>query len=375
MSKQIEILGVKVGLRPRTKRAGWECRFSWNGKQRTCSGLSEAEAIKRTTEYLQAAQGEAEKLANVALLDDLGYWLAANLGPLFSQRENENTRVKNMWALGRVAGPCNGLKISQLSAADVSVAWSRIRRENPNPNTQRTLYAVLRMGLDRLTRARRIGWNFMEDIPRPVAPARTNLITAAEGFALWHRLHIEGDYHAPKVFLCLVLGLREEEASEARIEDLTEESLFVRGTKTANAERTIHLSTRISRVLAGYASTSRRWICETPDGKPLPTGSTVAINRRYRLHGLKVTGWHCLRHAFGEIESGAGAAPSIRMAILGQSTKSIQGLYVHPTPANMRESLEKWEGYLEASVTERLPAELGTAWVQGFERRAEKAAK
>lgn len=375
MSQKIEILGVTVTIRPRTKRAGYEARFTWNRKPVTCSALSPEAAAQKATEYLQIAQNEAGKQTSAALADDLGYWLAATLGPIFSQSTNQNTREKNLWALGQVAPPCNGLKISTLTVADVVMAWQRIQRANPNAHTQRTLYGILRRGLDRLTRARRIAWNYMEDVPVPPVPRRTNLLPAHAAFRFWHDLHVSGDYLAPKVFLCLVLGLRDDEATGILVEDLTDRELMVRGTKTANAYRTIHLSPGIAWVLAGYAKRARRWLCETPDGHRLPSGSTKAINARYRRAGLGVTGWHCLRHAMGEIESGAGAAPSIRMAILGQSTKGIQGLYVHPTPENMRESLAKWESYLATALTERLPADLGTQWVRPVRKPKQPAAK
>lgn len=356
------ILGVKVGIRESSKRPGLlEARLTWGGKRKSFYDRSREGLRAKVKQYLEQAQAIKEVAVRADLLDDLGYWIATNLGPHYAANPNKNTRVKGLWAVGVVSKAATGTSIRSLTLAQTQSVWARVKATTESAHTQRTLLGVLFKSLRLLHREGKIPYNFAEELTRPKLTKRKHVPSPEEAMKVL--LMFRDDFLGPKLFLEFVLGLCDEEACNARLEDFDGESLFVRGTKTAYRERTIYLPPEIATVLAGYAKARRRYFVENTKGNPVCAGSTRDMKLRFAKAGVTWCGNHGLRHGFGAIETAVGCPPSIRLAILGQSLKGlVQHQYVHPGPAEMRDWLSKWAEFLNLCLV----PEWGTTGVQSL---------
>ncbi len=356
------ILGVKVGIRESSKRPGLlEARLTWGGKRKSFYDRSREGLLTKVKQYLEQSQAIKEVAVRADLLDDLGYWVATNLGPHYAAIPNKNTRVKGLWAVGVVSKAATGTSIRSLTLAQTQSVWARVRATTESAHTQRTLLGVFSRSLRLLQREGKIPYNFAEELSRPKLPKRKHVPSPADVMKVL--LMFKDDYLGPKLFLEFVLGLCDEEACNARLEDFDGESLFVRGTKTAYRERSIALPPEIAGILAGYARNRRRYFVENTRGNPVCPGSTRDLKLRFEKAGVKWCGNHGLRHAFGAIETAVGCPPSIRLAILGQSlTGLVQHMYVHPDQEEMRVWLAKWAKFLNLCLV----PEWGTTGVQSL---------
>lgn len=372
---RVEVEGVRAGVRPHPKRPGlWELRLTWEKRQKSFYGDSPHSAIEAAAEYVRTRRALGQVRVQEELLDDLGYWIAVNLTPLYAAKDNRNTREKGLWAVGVVSRAANGTRVEGLTLAKTAEVWAKVKKAHPVPNTQRTLFQYLSKALRLLAREGKVKYNFCEELDRPAPTKRKDVPRPEQALALW--LAYRDDHLGPKIFLEFVLGLSDDEANSVLVEDVGESSLLVRGTKTDHRERTVHLPARISQILKAYARRRRRYLVENTKGNPVCSGSTRDMKLRFERHGLAWCGNHGLRHAFATgVEAYCGCPPSVRMAVMGQeTTQAVQQTYVHPTPGNQVKWLQVWSDFLGLERDECLPFASGTTWVRPFSGRAKDKA-
>ena len=91
----------------------------------------------------------------------------------------------------------------------------------------------------------------------------------------------------------------------------------------------------IGRALAYFIETSRN--------NPYRSNSSRDLQALATRHKLTYFSNHAYRHAFATGLEELGCPPTVRLTLMGQSTKGIvQHLYVHPSQAILRDWLEKW---------------------------------
>ena|GEM_PF-6620944 len=350
----VEIEGYKVSLRLHPVKNLVEARLTYNKKRKSYYGKTVAEAHDKAKAFIETITKTTTVQIDADLRSFFAIWIASTVGADYSNSPVKNTRVTAEWGIGEIIDAAGNIRIEGIQLSDAKAMWGRITNKFPNTNTQRTIYRYFYKAFRILHREGHTRFNFAEEIDRPKSKKREYVPTIEQSMKLW--LINRDDRLGVKIFLQFVLGVCDEEACTMTIEQLGGGELLVHGTKNDYRDRTIYIPERIEEILSAYADGKKRFMIENTRGNPVCAGSTRDIKVRYQWADVPYAANHGLRHAFGAIETEVGCPPSIRMAILGQSLEGlVQGIYVHPTPANMRDWLQKWSDYLGLDRPECLP--------------------
>ncbi len=351
-----------IRVRKHPQRDLHEARVLLNGKRLSFYGKTSEEAQNEAQEFLNS-HSEAVQLQKVAAQPEtFAIYLATELATLYAGSP-ANTRIQANWAIAILITHLGDYHTKELRLPHILTAWAEICRIYPRPQTQRTIRKYLHRALELACRYQLVMWNYAKELKlgKEKMTRRVASVDAWRKLWLHHRDH---PLWGPKFFLQGVLGLRDEEANAITADHLLEDQLFVPGSKTASSERVIHLPPRIAEILRAYARDGR-FLVRNRYGRRVTATQNRDLKKAYDLAGVEYAANHGLRHMFGAVEAGLGCPRSIRMAILGQSVDNTIGdLYVHPTPENVRDWLQKWADFLQLDDPECLPQAWGTAGVQ-----------
>lgn len=354
------IEGTTVTVRPHPARNLWEARLTHAGQRKSFYGSSSDLALTKAKAYLQSLKGLEQVALDAQAKASFGVFVATELGPIYAAKRNRNTREQGAWGLRVVIQHFGHLSIPTLTVGQVVTQWGQVCKAYPEPGTQRTILKFLGRTCRMLTRSGQIPYDYSIEIERPELTKRISVPTPEQAVKFLRA--ISGDRLEPKVFIELLLGLRDEEANALELVDLQGNELHVPGTKTGNAPRTIYLPTPLADALREYGKGKRQFFIETASVKGKKGQNRYASNSSRDLkvlaarHGLPYWSNHAYRHCMATGLELLGCPPTVRLAILGQSTKGVvQHLYVHPTPEAQREWLAKWADRLGVLKTKCLP--------------------
>lgn len=360
MTEKTTIEGTPVTLRPHPARNLWEARLTHAGQRKSFYGSTSEQALTKARSYLQSLKGLEQVALDAQAKASFGVFIATELGPVYAAKRNQNTREQGAWGLKVLIEHFGHLPIPTLTVGQIVTHWGHVCEAYPKAGTQRTILKFLGRACRMLTRAGRIPYDYSVEIERPEITKRVSVPTPEQAVKFVRA--IKGDRLEPKVFLELLLGLRDEEANALELSHLQGDELHVPGTKSDNAPRTIYLPAPIADALREYGQGKRKYFVETSSVKGKKGGNRYASNSSRDLkvladrHGLPYFSNHSYRHCMATGLELLGCPPTVRLAILGQSTKGVvQHLYVHPTPEAQREWLGKWADRLGLLKTRCLP--------------------
>lgn len=346
------INGVQVSIRLHPKRNLYEARLTHAGQRKSFYAPSQQEAYRKAKSYLQGGADLRELAESEALAKSVGVFVALDVAPAYAAKANKNTKDKSIWALEQVIAFFGHFTPEQITLGQVQTAWNQLAAKYPNANTQRTLLIYVSRTFKLLARQGRIPYNFAEEIDRPDPTKSAAPPTIAEATEFLKA--IAGDRLEPKLFLEYILALRDEEANHLQLSHLSADNVLkVPGTKTDNAPRVLTLPSCIADKLREFSKGKHKYFVETSRGKRYNSNPTRDFRILADRAGTAYHSNHAYRRAFATGLEELGCPPTIRLTIMGQSTKSaVQHLYVHPSQAIMLEWLEKWAfstGYFETS--------------------------
>jgi integrase len=133
------------------------------------------------------------------------------------------------------------------------------------------------------------------------------------------------------------------------------------GTPKGGKPRTIPLTARAIEALSRLSTTSEApnaqprsngdqrqgsgYVFHREDGSPWSnTNMRAGIKRQQKRAGLRVTGWHVLRHTFCSHLAMRGAAPKAIQDLAGHQSIATTNRYMHMAPAELRSAIALLEG-------------------------------
>lgn len=343
---------MKTRLHP--ARNLWETRLTIENKRKSFYGATPQEAENKAREFLAHSKTVNQVQHDASFRDSLAYVFSVEMFGIYQLKENVNTREKARWQLIVLNNHFGHLPVSTLELAQVLSCWKNVTQAYPKPGSQRTLLAMLGKTMKHLTRSGKIPFNYAEDIPRPKLTKRDDSTIPDNDTAMQFLSRIKGNRLEPKVFLEFVLGLCDEEANLLELSDLKGNALRVRGTKTDYRDRTIYLPDCLVFEMQRFGKGKRTYFIETANGNRYNSNPTRDLRTLAKQVDCPYFSNHCFRHAFATGMQAIGCPETVRMTIMGQSTKnSVQHLYVHPDPATILDWMTKRAlalGYLETNV-------------------------
>ena len=343
--------------RYRKDRKIWEARKRIAGEQRSFySKLSAAEAEQKAS----AALAEWHDAPTLVTDRTFGGFIALHIAPLYAGKDKRQVAHARLF-LRIIIDAIGHIPLSQLQPSDLQALMHRYSKThlhgscaNLKKYMSKTCRIAARMG--------KIHYNYAEEVTFR-APKKMKYVPSVPE-ALWLLEVHRGHHWEAQFFLEFVLGLRRDEAASVTVDDISSTELLVRGTKTDGAYRVIPLPKPIAGYLLSIAQTKARYLATGLTGCKLRNNWSDMLDEAYAWACLPRGDHHCLRHAFGAIESEVGAPRAVRLAILGQSKRTVADLYQHAEAELIRESLSKWWEYLQKLRAECLPELEGTPRVR-----------
>lgn len=174
--------------------------------------------------------------------------------------------------------------------------------------------------------------------------------------------------------LALHTGLRVGELFGLRWEDIDLESglLSVRqsvvrgiiGTPKSDRERHVPLDAQATAALSAVPR-SGTFVFHREDGRPLALSTAEgALRRACARAGLRVIGWHVLRHTYASWLAATGTPVPAIQQLLGHSTIEMTMRYAHLAPSALRDAAAALQRYATASTSEFFGQQVGNApWI------------
>lgn len=342
------------------KKNLWETRASIAGQRKSFYGKTSDQAEAKAREELEL-QRDAASLVSA---ETLAGFIALEVAPLYAGKADK-TREQAEWAFGHIIDGLGHLRPSQLSVGVVRRFMTGFEKDHEYwtvKGVRKHLYRTCRL----LARYGRIAFNYVEEVQVEKEPRPKRVPTTAQAMSLYWLN--EGEVAGPLIFFCFVLGMRRNEASALTIEHFDGKNLLhCPGTKNGNAPRDLLLSPGIAAIVKAYATRTKRYLAPNEDGgRIIHSTSRLAAHAcgRAQLSGFD---WHSLRHAFGAIEEELGCPRSVRLALLGQSTRSVPDLYQQGRPENCQHWLGQWEKFL--GLVPQMSTE-GVGYALGYKKDA-----
>jgi integrase len=186
-----------------------------------------------------------------------------------------------------------------------------------------------------------------------VAPQKFDFLTFEEFERLVSASASEPDWHAA-VLVAGEAGLRLGEVLALEWEDIdlkvgtltvmrTDWRGHVGAPKGGKARR-IPLTTRTAVALKGIRHVKGKLVFCWEDGSPWTfTTMRAGIKRQEKRAGLRITGWHALRHTFCSHLAMRGAAPKAIQDLAGHQSIAITNRYLHLAPGELRSAISLLE--------------------------------
>lgn len=353
---------------------------------------------------LPAAQRSYLEFLNPALKLDtpsgsLAWWVINKYSPLKSHLA-KSTRVKIQSASRHLLQELGDMPIAQLTASNLCQALDAIANKQTCRNPKAKGEKIMRpLGANMVNQCRQIALECNElaseedpnirKINRKRVPVRDEEVPIVDVFTPAEmRLLLEGFRGTPwmvPLILYGYCGLRGREAIGVEKRDLSAAgvlNIHQQGEgqrapwklKNRYSYRKLPLPDGMLEELRPYAFGDGR-LCQNSAVKKLPNGTKVpdpkpitlsgfdrALEAKCRRIGLPPLTTHKLRHSFSTWLDENGCPRSVRLALMGQSTKAVQDRYNHASPEKMREWLGKlWEASYEEVDRELLPIAPGAS--------------
>lgn len=317
----------------------WETRVSINGQRKSFYAKTSEQAEAKAKDELELQRDAASLIS----AETLAGFIALEVAPLYAGKAAK-TREQADWAFGHIIDGLGHLRPAQLSVGTVRRFLTSFEKDHEYwtvKGVRKHLYRTCRL----LARYGRIPFNFVEEVQVEKAPRPKVVPSASEAMSLYWLN--QGEIAEPLIFFCFVLGMRRNEASALTVEHFDGKGLLhCPGTKNGNASRDLLLSPGIAKIVERYASQTKRYLAPNEDGGRLIHSTSRLADHACARAELSGFDWHSLRHAFGAIEEELGAPRSVRLALLGQSKRSVPDLYQQGRPENCQKWLGEWEKYL-----------------------------
>ncbi len=198
-------------------------------------------------------------------------------------------------------------------------------------------------------------WGIITNVPKmhflKVPPPKFDFLTEDESKNLLNTIH--DPFWYSMVLTALRTGLRLSELIGLRWEDidfprrmLTVRRGIVRGivgSPKSNKERHIRLTIEICNVLRTRAE-KEGWVFSVRNNNPLDHKTPSDALRRFcKAAGLRIIGWHKLRHTFASHLAMKGASIKAIQELLGHSDIQTTMRYAHLMPSTLNEVIDLLE--------------------------------
>lgn len=313
------------------------------GQRKSFYGSSPEKAKEKAQAYSGTLAKAEEHTADESAKQTFGYQAVASIMPLYALKK-DRTKEAAVYALNHIVDYWGDIPAANLTQALTIERWNKFAIAYPNGYTQRRVRTYLRKAMTYLVREGTIRWNYADEIEASEVSKRSEIPSAFEAARFLQA--IEGDRLEPKLWLEFMLGLADQEANSLEVADWNGSDLHVRGTKTVNRDGTIPIPRCMSKTLDRFAQGKKRYFVEAVPGHRYNSNPSRDFKTLAKRHGFKYFSNHAYRHAFASGLEELGCPPTIRMTLMRQSTKnSVQHLYVHPSPAILRDWLGKWNAH------------------------------
>jgi integrase len=326
------------------------------------------DSLGRRKSFYASSPGEAQRKANDSYgmdnIDTLyGYYCTAYLPTV--EHRSQNWREQIAWAMDGYILPEFGMRdIASLTRPELQRFFNTLGKRLA-PSSIRRVKIVLSGILNLAEEDEAIPKNTARRVRTPVpGPSDKTALSAVE---LWQLISRCEDRIRPFVILAGACGLRAGEALAVTRAHLSGGVLSVRQQvlqpkggcivtktlKTAESYRRIPLPTPMLEMLLGCGQKSGIWVCSNVDGGYMtPNNASRDLGFAVDMAEVQRVTPHELRHTFITLlESDLEAPPAIAAALAGKRYAGPNKGYVHPSPARLKQWMEKLWSHLSTSVT------------------------
>lgn len=296
------------------KNGLWEARITQHGKRQSVYAKTLKECQKKLVQLKKQQLEEEERKKHPTFYQFAEMWFETYKKPKLSDKSSAKYEVllKHLASLS--------MKMNEINIYELQTFLNSYPGTRTKEMLYTTIKAIIRKAymLDYIKKDISIGLE-KGNIKRKKSTA----FTIEEQKTILHNL--KDDKFSKLIFTYLLTGIRRNEVLTIKHEDIRGDYLYVRGTKTENAERYVKISDKLKNMLNSIES------------DPIFDFTTEYIATRLKRFGKKIGitpfGFHKLRHTFASNLYYLGVRDKERQTYMGHSTSALTNdVYTHLDP-------------------------------------------